>query len=180
MVVEYALPTSAPRECRRYALALPEGHAPRRVAMLSNGFPDADKYLLKQAEALSPLWPGAQFRFDRKAGADQLNIGIQEPLLSELVRECDAVVIAWGHCGSCTSGIARDAIAFAAHAVPSVMLVCEVFWEYSAWIGEALGMQQLPKVRLPFPIAGTGDEAQRACAARIAPEIVRALGTRPC
>ena len=180
VVVEYAIPTSAPRECRGYTLSLPEGRAPRRLAMLSNGFPDADKYLAKQAEALSSFWSTTRFRFDRKAGADQLNMGIQEPLLSELVRECDAVVIAWGHCGSCTSGIARDAIAFAAHAVPSVMLVCEVFWEYSTWIGEALGMRKLPRVRLPFPIAGTGEQVQRACAVRIAPEIVHALSTRPC
>ena len=163
-----------------YDLGLPSDTIPRTVGMLANGFPDAEKYLAKQAEALAPHWPGTHFRISKKAGADQLNIGIQEPLLSQIVEDCDAVVIAWGHCGSCTSGIARDAIAFAERGVPSVMLVCEIFWEYSAWIGDALGMSNLAKVRLPFPVAGTGETAQRSCAERVAPEIVRSLHKIKC
>jgi hypothetical protein len=175
MAIEYAIPKTLPRETRAYGLALPAGIEPRRVGMLANGFPDAEKYLAKQAEALAKYWPGASFRISKKAGADQLNIGIQEPLLSELVEDCDAMVIAWGHCGSCTSGVARDAIAFAERGVPSVMLICEIFWDYSAWIGEALGMNNLARVRLPFPVAGIGEQAQRQCAERIAPDIVQSL-----
>jgi hypothetical protein len=180
MAIEYAIPKSLTRQARVYDLGLPSGAVPRKVGMLANGFPDAEKYLAKQAEALAPHWPGTHFRISKKAGADQLNIGIQEPLLSEIVEDCDAVVIAWGHCGSCTSGIARDAIAFAERGIPSVMLVCEIFWEYSAWIGEALGMSNLARVRLPFPVAGTGETAQRSCAQRIAPEIVQILHKIQC
>jgi hypothetical protein len=178
MTIEYAIPKSSPLSSKRYDLALPAGAEPRKVGMLANGFPDAEKYLAKQSEALARFWPDTSFRIDKKAGADQLNIGIQEPLLSELAEDCDAMVIAWGHCGSCTSGVARDAIAFAERGVPSVMLICEVFWEYSEWIGRALGMSDLARVRLPFPIAGTGEEVQRHCAERLAAEIIQSLGKR--
>lgn len=175
MTCQYVLPTSAPRETRAYALGLPGRAPPRRIGLLANGFPDADKYLAKQAAAIARLWPDTEFRIDRKANADQLNIGIQEPLLSELAADCDAMVIAWGHCGSCTSGVMRDAIAFAERGIPSVTLICEIFWDYSEWIGAALGMTELPRVQLPFPISGTGEENQIACAERIAPAIVESL-----
>ncbi len=165
MTIEYMIPKSVPLQSKEYNLGLPAGFVPRKVAMLANGFPDADKFLAKQVEALARLWPGTTFRIDKKASADQLNIGIQEPLLSELAEDCDAVVIAWGHCGSCTSGVARDAIAFAERGIPSVM----------EWIGGSLGMTNLARVQLPFPISGTGEKNQLACAERLAPEIVRSL-----
>jgi hypothetical protein len=174
VTVTYVLPTSAPRSSRDYDLALAD-RPPRRVGLLANGFPDADKYLAKQAAAIAKLWPGTEFRIARKANADQLNVGIQEPLLSDLVEDCDAMVIAWGHCGSCTSGVMRDAIAFAERGVPSVTLICEIFWDYSEWIGTALGMKNLPRVELPFPISGTGEQNQLAWAERIAPAIVENL-----
>lgn len=176
MSIEYLLPTSSPRHSLRYALALDPSRPPRRIGLLENGFPDADKYLEKQARALSAWLPDTSFRIARKASHEQLNIGIQEPLLGDMAADCDAIVIAWGHCGSCTSGVARDAIAFAEKGIPSVMLICEVFWDYSDWIGTSLGMRDLPRVKLPFPISGTGDENQIACAERVAPEILRQLG----
>jgi hypothetical protein len=175
MPIEYLLPDSAPRSTRTYRLGIAAGRSPRRVGLLANGFPDAEKFLAKQQSALQRYWPEATFRIATKAATDQLNMGIQEPLLSDLSADCEAMVIAWGHCGSCTSGIARDAIAFAERGVPSVMLVCDIFWEYSAWIGQALGMSELARVQLPFPIAGTGDASQIACAERIAPEIIASL-----
>lgn len=174
MSIQYVEPVGARVECIPYSLALLEKN-PRKVGMLANGFPDADKYLEKQAAALARLWPDTSFRIDKKANFDQLNIGVQEPLLSELVDDCDAIIIAWGHCGSCTSGIVRDAIAFAKRGIPSVMLVCDVFWEYSGWMGTALGMSELPKVRLPFPISGTGEANQIACAENVASEIAACL-----
>ena len=175
MSVEYRLPVSAPLSSVRYNIGLESGFVPSRLGLLANGFPDAEKFLQKQADALAKFWPDATFRIAKKANADQLNIGIQEPLLSDLANDCDAIIIAWGHCGSCTSGVARDAIAFAEKGVPSVMLICDAFWDYSEWIGTALGMTNLAKVKLPFPIAGTGEQNQLACAERIARDIIGGL-----
>ena len=160
-------------------LGLAPGQSPRVVGMLASGFPDADKYLTKQADALRAFWPKAKFRFEVKAGADRLNVAIQEPLLSSMAQECDVVVIAWGHCGSCTSGVVRDGLLFAQRAVPSVTLICDIFWDYSAWFGGAIGLVNLPRLQIPFPTSGTGEVNQRALAAALAPQILASLLARP-
>jgi len=86
------------------------------------------------------------------------------------------MVIAWGHCGSCTSGVTRDAIAFAERGIPSVTLICDCFWTYSAWMAGALGMPNAPRVQIPFPTAGTGEANQLAIAGDAAPKILQMLG----
>src|ERR1700677_1847344 len=75
MAIEYAIPKSLARPARVYDLGLQSGAVPRKVAMLANGFPDADKYLAKQAEALAPHWPGTHFRISKKAGDEPMNDG---------------------------------------------------------------------------------------------------------
>jgi hypothetical protein len=178
MPVEYLRPTGVRREIRDYvdlSLGLSPGAEPAVIGMLANGFPDADKFLQKQAEALRKFWPDTRFRIEAKAGADQLNIAVQEPLLSSMVEECDAVVIAWGHCGSCTSGVTRDGLLFADRGIPTVTLICDIFWDYSAWLGGALGLANLPRLQIPFPTSGTGEANQRAWAERLAPQIVEKL-----
>ena len=176
--VEYMLPVGKRREIRSYALGLAPGASPQRVGMLANGFPGGDTFLLRLEAALRKLWPEAEFVHEVKASAKQLNIGIPEPLLDKMVGACDAVVIAWGHCGSCTSGVTRDAIAFEARGVPSVTLICDVFWEYSHWLGDAMALNGIPKVQIPFPLAGTSDARQDHWAAKIAPEVVAQMTAR--
>ncbi|MET0657293.1 MAG: UGSC family (seleno)protein [Steroidobacteraceae bacterium] len=181
MTVEYMRPTGRKTTTRDYSefnLGLPRGKVPQVVGMLASGFPDADKFLLKQADALKRVWPTTRFRFEVKAGADQLNVAIQDPLLSSMAEECDAVIIAWGHCGSCTSGVTRDGILFAERGVPSVTLVCDIFWDYSEWYGGALGVTSLPRVQIPFPTSGTGDANQRQWAEKLVPQIVEQLALR--
>jgi hypothetical protein len=185
MTVEFVRPTGPKIATRDYAdlnLGLPPGTAPAVLGMLSSGFPDADKFLLRQAEYLAKLWPATRFRFEVTAGTDQLNIAIQEPLLSSMAKECDAVMIAWGHCGSCTSGVTRTGILFADRRVPTVTLICDIFWDYSAWLGGALGTTGLPRLQIPFPLAGTGEANQRKWAESLTPQIVEQLtwrGVRP-
>jgi hypothetical protein len=179
MPIEYLRPTGAFRAQRDYGalnLGLPRGQTPKVLGMLANGFPDADKFLAKQAEALKQFWPDTRYRIETKASADQLNIAVQEPLLSSMAAECDAVVIAWGHCGSCTSGVTRDGILFAERGIPTVTLICDIFWDYSAWLGGALGLNGLPRLQIPFPVSGTGAANQQAWAEKLAPQIVAQLG----
>jgi hypothetical protein len=173
--VEFMLPVGQRRDVRSYALGLAPGVKPKRVGMLANGFPGADNFLLRQEAALREFWPDAEFIHEVKASAKQLNIGIREPLLNKMVEACDVVVIAWGHCGSCTSGVTRDAIAFESRGVPTVTLVCDVFWDYSHWLGDAMTLRGIPKVQIPFPLSGTSAENQDRWAQKIAPEIVEKM-----
>lgn len=178
--IEYVLPTGQKRDVRSYALGLRDGCPPRKIAMLANGFPDSDRFLERQAEALRRFWPNAEFVPAVKASAAQLNIGIREELLEHLVDGAgvDCAVIAWGHCGSCTSGVTRDAIAFEGRSIPSVTLICDVFWEYAHWLGDAMGLSGIPKVQIPFPLAGTGTANWDHWAERVAPEIVDRMKAR--
>lgn len=176
--VEYMLPVGRKLVSKPYELSIEKGVAPRCVGMLDNGFPGADYFLAKLADQLREIWPETEFRAARKANADQLNMGIQEPLLTEMATDCDAVVIAWGHCGSCTSGVTRDALSFTERGIPSVTLICDIFWDYSAWLGEAMGLTGIPKLQIPFPTAGTPEANQVALAKGLAADIVAKLEAR--
>jgi hypothetical protein len=175
--VEFMIPTGAQRASKPYHLGLEPGEAPACVGLLANGFPEGDIFLGRLADALRASWPQTEFKLAIKAKTDQLNMGIQEPLLTEMVNTCDAVIIAWGHCGSCTLGVTRDGISFAERGIPSVTLICDIFWDYSEWLGKAMGLTGLPRIQIPFPIAGTSSDNQISWANRIAPDVIAKLET---
>lgn len=52
----------------------------------------------------------------------------------------------------------RDGVKMARRGVPVVSLVTEEFWDQGNFVARSLGMPDLPRVQLPHPIAGTGDE----------------------
>ncbi len=64
--------------------------------------------------------------------------------------------------------------------IPAVSLVTEKFWPQGDFVANSLGMPDLPRVRLPHPVAGTGADSLRRIAESIVPELLRALrdGTR--
>lgn len=172
MSVTYLLPTAPPIATRDYGLSLDTTRPSLRVGLLSNGFPDTENFLARQAQALAALMPDASFRIEAKGADTHLSAVVPEPLLSDMAADCDAVVIAWGHCGSCTAGVTRDAIAFAGKGVPSATLICDVFWDYSAWMAKAMGMPDIPRVRIPYPVAGAGEAIQRSVAEAAAGRIL--------
>ena len=69
----------------------------------------------------------------------------------------------------------RDGINFARRGVPAVALIPEEFWPQGAFVSESLGMPDIPKVKLPHPIAGTGTDNIRAVARQVASEVIDAL-----
>jgi hypothetical protein len=172
MTIEYVMPTPEPVEVRNYDLALDDTKRKLRIGLLANGFPDGEVFLTRLSDSLAEILPNVEFRLETKGHTDQLSACVKEPLLSDMAADCDGVIIAWGHCGSCTSGVTRDGIAFAKRGIPSVTLICDIFWDYSLWLDGALGMEDLPKVRIPYPMAGTGESNQRALAQKIAPEVM--------
>ena len=69
----------------------------------------------------------------------------------------------------------RDGINLAKLGIPSVALVTEEFWAQGNFVAESLGMPGAPRVRLPYPVAGTGAENMTAVADSVAQEILAAL-----
>ena len=69
----------------------------------------------------------------------------------------------------------RDGINIASRGIPAVALVTEEFWPQGDFVADSFGMPDVPRVRLPHPVAGTGDDSLRAIAERTVPAILEAL-----
>lgn len=54
-------------------------------------------------------------------------------------------------------------------------LVTDEFWPQGDFVAQSLGMPEVPRVRLPHPVAGTGKESMQAIAEVIAPQVIAAL-----
>ena len=52
----------------------------------------------------------------------------------------------------------RDGYNIAQRGFPVVTLITEDFWEQGAFVANSLGMPGIPRVKLPHPVAGLGEE----------------------
>ena len=59
--------------------------------------------------------------------------------------------------------------------IPAVALVTEEFWPQGDFVAESLGMPDIPRVKLPHPVAGTGQANLKKVAEAIAPAVIKAL-----
>ncbi len=74
----------------------------------------------------------------------------------------------------------RDGVKLARRGVPAVSLVTEKFWPQGDFVARSVGMPDIPRARLPHPVAGTGRANMEAVAAMIAPRIMALLSGSPC
>jgi hypothetical protein len=56
-----------------------------------------------------------------------------------------------------------------------VALVTDEFWAQGDFVAGAAGMPDIPRQRLPHPVAGSGTEAMADVADRIADEVIARL-----
>ncbi len=71
----------------------------------------------------------------------------------------------------------RDGINIAKLGIPAVALVTEPFWPQGDFVAESLGMPDIPRIKLPHPIAGSGVANMQKVAAEIALQVIQALET---
>lgn len=71
----------------------------------------------------------------------------------------------------------RDAILSARLGRPAIALVTEEFWKQGDFVARAAGMPDVPRLKLPHPVAGTGKETMAAISTALAPLIVQTLWT---
>ena len=69
----------------------------------------------------------------------------------------------------------RDGINMARRGIPSVCLITDDFWPQAEFVAESVGMPDIPMVRLPHPVAGTGEVRIRAIADSIVDEVLERL-----
>ncbi len=69
----------------------------------------------------------------------------------------------------------RDGIELARRDTAVVALVTEPFWQQGDLIAVSNGMPDIPRVRLPHPVAGSGAVAMAQLAEQIAPRLIAVL-----
>ncbi|MEN9506570.1 MAG: hypothetical protein RI958_2496 [Actinomycetota bacterium] len=69
----------------------------------------------------------------------------------------------------------RDGIQLARRDRAVVALVTEAFWQQGDLVALSNGMPDVPRLRLPHPVAGTGASAMAALAADLAPRLIGVL-----
>lgn len=94
--------------------------------------------------------------------------------LAEIARESDVAICALGQCGSCTSSATRDTVGLARLGVPAMALISERFGVAAQFVARSVGMPDAPRVKLPHPVAGSGDARIAAIADAAAADIIAA------
>ena len=66
----------------------------------------------------------------------------------------------------------RDGVKLARRGIPAVALVTDEFWAQGDFVARSVGIPDVPRVRLPHPVAGTGGARMAEVADDIVPAIV--------
>jgi len=72
----------------------------------------------------------------------------------------------------------RDGINLARRGLPAVALVTEDFWPQGDFVAQSLGMPDAPRLRLPHPVAGTGEANMARVAQSIVDGVIQRLEAR--
>lgn len=145
------------------------------IGLFSNMFIDATAFLEDLSTEMAVNLHDAAFRPYDKGHVRSMTFPAPPDLITRIAGECDAVVLAYGHCGSCTASLVRDAVALARSGVPVVALVTEKFEEEATFVARAAGIPDTPRVILPFPMAGQPAAWHRDVARRTSAAVIRAL-----
>ncbi len=66
----------------------------------------------------------------------------------------------------------RDGVLLARRGIPAVALVTDDFWAQGDFVARSVGLPDVPRVRLPHPVAGTGGANMALVATEVAPTII--------
>ena len=66
----------------------------------------------------------------------------------------------------------RDGVNIAKRGLPSIALVTDDFWAQGEFVARSVGMPSVPRVKLPHPVAGTGESRISEVAEQVAEEII--------
>ncbi len=69
----------------------------------------------------------------------------------------------------------RDGIAAAERGLPSIAFVTADFWKQGDFVAKAQGMPDIPRIKLPHPVAGTGKQAMAKLAEDIMANVLTQL-----
>ncbi|MEO8697649.1 MAG: hypothetical protein ABI658_29390 [Acidimicrobiales bacterium] len=68
-----------------------------------------------------------------------------------------------------------DSIKIALLNTPVVALIGDKFWEQSVLVARAQGLSDLPRVKFPYPLAGSGADNLQRVAVAVVDDVLRSL-----
>ena len=147
-----------------------DGLAGRTVGLLDNSKQNAGLFLDEIEDLLRRGGVGAVLRFRKPTAA--ISAGAEVDVIAE---RCDALVNAFGDCGSCTSWCVHDSVDVERRGVPVATVNTVEFATLGRFEAAALGMAELPIVAIRHPVGSLDEAAVRDCARAALDDIVTVL-----
>jgi hypothetical protein len=145
----------------------------KTIGFLDNSKSNADILLDEVAAVLSEEYDVAETIHRRK---DKSPIPASA-IADQLAAQCDAVVNAYGDCGSCTSWCVYDSIDLEQKDIPVATINSDEFVRLGQSEARSLGMPGLPIVTVPHPMGDIPENKVRERARAIVKELVLVLTT---
>ncbi len=96
-------------------------------------------------------------------------------MMLDALAECDAVINAYGDCGSCTSWCVHDGVTLEKRGVPTATVNSDAFVVLGQQEAVALGVPGLPIVMVPHPMGDVSAEVVLERARAMIPQLIRVL-----
>lgn len=142
-----------------------------RIGLFSNTKKNADHFLQEIGTQLESD-DTAEVEMSEVVYKDVATSAADEAVYEEL-QEYDAVLIAYGDCGSCSSWTMYDAFQLEERGVPTVVFCTEEFTTLCQYEAENQGVPGLPIVEIGHPIADLSPEA--VASERVTDDILEAV-----
>lgn len=147
-----------------------------RLGLIWNSKPNGDALLDGFLHELGVLGiePAAVDRYVKPGSA----VRISDDVLERLT-ECDAVVVAVGDCGSCTSWAVEDALVLEDRGIPAVPIVSESFVLLARALATSKGRADLPFAVVEHPIGSLASDEAALRMRPVAESLVESLTRLP-
>jgi hypothetical protein len=143
----------------------------KKIGLLDNTKKNADLLLKAAGEILMREHGVREVIYRRKISSSP---AAPVAMLDELAA-CDAVINAYGDCGSCTSWCVHDGVTLEKRGVPTATINSDAFVVLGQQEAVALGVPGLPIVMVPHPMGDVSAEVVVERARGMIPQLIRVL-----
>jgi hypothetical protein len=147
--------------------------AGKKIGLLDNTKKNADLLLKAAGEILQRDYGVAEVLYRRKISSSPA----APPAMLDELAGCDAVINAYGDCGSCTSWCVHDGVTLEKRGVPTATVNSDAFVVLGQMEAVALGVPGLPIVMVPHPMGDVSAEVVIERARDMVAQLVRVLTT---
>lgn len=145
----------------------------KTIGFLDNAKTNADVFLDEIATVLTE-----EFGVEETIHRRKSNTAIPADSIAAYLHEhCDAIVNAYGDCGSCTSWCVYDSVDLERKGTPVATVNSEEFVRLGQSEARSLGLPGLPLITVPHPMGDVSEAVARDRARTAVPEVVRVLTT---